>query len=213
MGIRYSNKEIETLMLLRKNGKTITELVELTGIPKTTVWHHVHALVLDDKIMATLRARRGGSRVRKTKDLNKAEQVAFEIRHGENSVLSKLIAMLYWAEGHKKEFVFTNTDPDMLRIYICFLHTVLNIDYRDITVLVRTSDPISPEKALSYWAKTLHLSKTAIRNNHNNTQNKTKTTYGICRIMVKKSSFYHKVIMSLVSQIKDETLRSCSSIG
>ncbi|HMO83116.1 MAG TPA: hypothetical protein PKA42_03020 [Candidatus Paceibacterota bacterium] len=114
--------------------------------------------------------------------------------------------MLYWAEGHKKSFVFTNTDCRMLGLYIQFLDIVLGISKKDFRILIRTSDPITPSKALRYWSKELNLPSSAFKINHDNIQNRTKTDFGICRIMVLKSSYYHKIMLSLIKQVQNTFL-------
>ncbi len=177
-------------------------------MPKTTVWHHVHNIVIPiDKKIALL-SRTGGSHIRKIQREFNAEVRARELLHSNQRELLIAVSMLYWAEGHKKSFVFTNTDPKMLQLYIKFLTSVLNVSESDIMILVRIADPIDSKYALQYWSQALELPYTAFKINHNNIQNRTKTEFGICRIMVTKSEFLHKLIVSLRKQIYDDLMPS-----
>lgn len=204
MSRRHTQFEIDKIILLRQEGKTISELVKILGIPKTTIWHHIHNVELSLEVSNKLRSRKGGSHVRSLKAWQQAGVFAQELLKGENSELVRAVAMLYWAEGHKKDFVFTNTDVKMLMLYINFLKIVLKINSANIKILVRTSIPIEVKKAKSYWSKSLSLPSKNFTSNHDTVQRRTKTEYGICRVMVVKSSFYHKVMISLISEIQKD---------
>ena len=92
----------------------------------------------------------------------------------------------------------------MLLIFRKFLIDVLEISISSISVLIRTSDPIVPNNAQKYWSNALLLPTKNLTVNHDNVQNRTKTKYGICRVMVAKSSFYLKVMHSLIELIQNE---------
>jgi hypothetical protein len=178
------------------------------GLPKTTVWHHTHAIVLSEEQKTRLRSRQGGSHVKYLAEIVKARDCALKLLCSKDRELVMLVAMLYWAEGHKKAFVFTNTDEKMLSLYLKFIYEVMNIPQKSVSILIRTSDPITPIKAQIYWAKALSIPKINLSVNHDNKQNRTKTRYGICRIMVAKSSFYLKVMNGLIETIQEDILIS-----
>ena len=140
------------------------------------------------------------SDLRKLSRILDAERIAATFLSGEDRELVMSVSMLYWAEGHKKSFVFTNTDDQMLKLYVQFLNKILGVKREDYRVLIRTSDPIVPDSALLHWSKTLNLPSSAFKINHDNIQNRTKTKFGICRIMVVKSNYYHKIMLSLIKQ-------------
>jgi hypothetical protein len=197
---------IESLKKDRQKGFSIHELMDKYNLPKTTIWHHVHTVELSTEQKARLLSRQGGSHVRYVARTKKAKQYALKLLCSKNRELVLLVAMLYWAEGHKKAFVFTNTDEKMLLLYLRFLFEIIDVAKEDVLVLVRTSDPIIPIKAQAHWAETLALPQRSIKINHDNKQNRTKTQYGICRITVAKSSFYLKVMTSLVEIAQEEAL-------
>ena len=211
-GKRYSKEVIDALVFQRKQGRTILELTQLFQMPKTTIWHHIYGLKLDTDIADRLRSQKGGSHKRNIQAWVESEVCAKRLLTGKHSNFVRAIVMLYWAEGHKKDFIFTNTDSKMLLLYVNFLYSVLKIKHCDIKVLVRTSDPLVPKDVLIFWSQTLDLPLSCFTNNHDNAQNKTKTTYGICRVMVSKSSFYHKTMINLIQLLQKELLRSRSSM-
>lgn len=200
---RLSKQTISDIKQKRTEGYSIPQLVEYFEIPKTTIWHHVQGVEVATELLKKIRSKQGGSKVRSKVDWTKAEVIASKILRDPNlRELAIQASMLYWAEGSKRQLTFTNTDPDMLRIYLSALQTLFKISVKDIKLLIRICDPIQTEKAINYWRDELSLVKENISIDHNNKQNRTKTFYGICRITVVKSGFYHKVIQCMISQQK-----------
>lgn len=189
-------------------GKSIPEIMSGTNLSKTTVWYHVRNIKLATDLGKRIRSRQGGSTKRRVDDLKAAQLDAEQIvsMSSEARSISFVVAALYWAEGSKREFVFTNTDEYMIRTYLLFLRKYLNVPEDDISILIRISDPIKPAHAISYWKKATGLKNLNIKINHNNVQNKTKTTYGICRVMVKKSGYYLKIMYCIMDAVKKEFL-------
>ncbi len=208
---RHSKATIEAIKSDRVLGLSIIEIASKYNLPKTTVWHHIHNVMLSDAHKLALQSRKGSSAKRAHEQQREAEAYAKLLMAGSQKTLIHAVAMLYWAEGHKKALVFTNTDKKMLTLYITFLLEVFQVSHDRISVLVRTSDPIKPKVAVNHWATQLHLAPVAFKSNHDNIQNRTKTTYGICRIEVKKSAYLHKVMMSLVSLVQDSLLQCSDS--
>lgn len=199
---RHPSSVIKSIRADRLLGLSIPQLVEKYSIAKTTIWHHVHDIVLPENIRRKILARQGGSNKRKLERIRDAEIEASKLLCGKNRELVVAVTMLYWAEGHKKSFIFTNTDVVMLKLYLKFIKEVLDIDQSACRILIRISDPITPASAIRYWSHALGLPSSVFKVNHDNIQNRTQTEFGICRIMVIKSNYYHKLILSLITQIQ-----------
>lgn len=204
--IRHPKSVINASKTDRQNGLSIQELMNKYSLSKTTVWHHIHTVKLSDEYQQILKKRQGGSHNKFLLEVERSKLIANELLISKNRELVIAATMLYWAEGHKKSFVFTNTDLKMLLLFQRFLYEVLEISPNSISVLIRTSDPIFPKVAQKYWAKSLSLPIKSLTIGHDNVQNKTRTQYGICRVMVAKSSFYLKVVLSLIDLIQNEQL-------
>ena len=204
--IRHPKILIDSLKTDRQNGLSIHELMSKYSLSKTTVWHHIHTVKLSEEQQQILKKRQGGSHNKYVLEVERSKLIAKELLFGKNRELVIATTMLYWAEGHKKAFVFTNTDLKMLLLHQRFLYDVLKISPNAISILIRTSDPIIPKIAHQYWSKALSLPLKNLTISHDNVQNKTRTKYGICRVMVAKSSFYLKVVLSLIELIQDEQL-------
>lgn len=203
---RHAPSVVKSIRKDRSFGLSIPQLVEKYSIPKTTIWHHVHDIVLPESIRREILTRQGGSIQRKLTRIRDAEIKASALLCSKDREFVVAVAMLYWSEGHKKSFIFTNTDELMLKVYIKFLHEVLEIGKNDFRILIRTSDPIVPTSAVSYWSNVLDLPGSVFMVNHDNIQNRTKSKFGICRIMVVKSNYYHKIMLSLIRQTQTSLL-------
>lgn len=198
----HSRQIISHIKELRKQGKSVPEIMSLTGLPKTTIWHHVHDIKLPPNLQKRISSNQGGSRKRYIEALDRAGREARRLLSSKHRELCVSSAMLYWAEGSKRELVFTNTDTAMVQVYMRFIRDVLKVPESDITPLIRISDPLKPRLVKSHWSKALNVSCRVITINHNNVQNKTKSKYGICRINVKRNSFYLKMIQCMIQDIK-----------
>ncbi len=202
----HSDETINYIKVLRKGGKSVPEIMNISGLSKTTIWHHVHSIKLSEPLSKHIASNQGGSRKRYEASLLKAKIEGNHLMNSTARPLCIAIGMLYWAEGSKRELVFTNTDAHMIRLYLKFLNEILKVPRCDVSLLIRISDPINPSDARKFWLKNTKIHHSKISINHDNIQNKTKTLYGICRVNVKKNSYYLKVIQCIIDSVKKDML-------
>ncbi len=195
---------IKSLKDLRRSGKSIPQIMLLTGLSKTTIWHHVHDIELSPEYRARIDSNRGGSRERYEVAYQKAKDDIKILLESKNREISVIIGMLYWAEGSKRDFVFTNTNIDMIKLYLYFLKKILNVPKSSIQLLIRTADPVKPEEAKEFWSGQTGMLLEQVNINHDNKQNRTKSRYGICRVTVRKHSYYLKQIQCIIDAVKTQ---------
>lgn len=200
---KYSHETIVSLKVDRKNGMSVPELIEKYKMPKTSVWHHVKNISLSEEKHRLIFSRRGGTRAKKERDLLNAQKEAQLILNSINIKRSGILifAALYWSEGNKKSFVFTNTDADMIKMFIRLLKKYFKVEGKDITALIRVTDHLDTKACLDHWKKITRLPAENICLNINNEQNKTKTKYGICRLTLKKGGYRLKLTNALIKNI------------
>ncbi|HVV14838.1 MAG TPA: hypothetical protein VHD55_00270 [Candidatus Paceibacterota bacterium] len=192
----------------RKRGFSVSELMQKYSLPKTTVWHYVHSIRLSDTLGARIRSRQGGSAKRSKEGWEEAKRQAAFLLKGfkEETAWPVLFAALYWSEGTKKSgFVFTNTDPSMIRVFLKALRRKLGVKDGDIDILIRTCAPMDQAACRKHWAKITDTPIHKIRINHH-AQNKSKTTYGMCRITVRKGGKYLKLAHCLIQELTGKIL-------
>lgn len=196
----------EGLKRLRRRGMSIGELVTLSGIPKTTVWHHVHAIRIPERYLRILKAKQGGSAKRSQKHWEKARIQAQELLTSNSRESALILAMLYWAEGHKRSCEFTNSDGAMVRIYVEILRKVFGIPAQKIKPTLRIVSGMDRKACLAYWSQMTGISKHKFVIRLNDGGNSGKTRYGMCRITAQKGGDALKLIMSLINQFSREFL-------
>jgi len=188
---------------LRLQGYSYNEINKELGIPKGTLSSWFSGMVLSEKAYARLRSRmKIGSEVlikRNKMQTHLARQRATHIKYeasGDIGHLSKRDLLivgtaLYWAEGYKRLSVrngrvitshlvsFTNSDKDMVRIFIDFLTHVLNVRPEEIRATMRLYNHINEQEALKHWTNASGIPKHQFR----------KTTYLVSIASQRKRPF------------------------
>jgi AcrR family transcriptional regulator len=195
----------DQILELRGSGASINEIVAATGIAKTTVWHHVKNLTLEPKIFQQLRSKRGGGKARLANHWKTARGRADMLLKGNDREEAIALAMLYWAEGTKKSFDFTNTDGRMIGFYISNIQRILGVPPQDIRITVRYFDKMNEFECLDFWHRATGLPLTQFKVRYNDGGKRGKSRYGICRVTGLRGQQYLKVITSLADEFMNET--------
>jgi hypothetical protein len=133
-----------------------------------------------------------------------------------NMNLHLLGCMLYWAEGanDKHSVRFTNTDVEMLKIFIKFLKECFGLKPSDILFKchIHVNLQRNIEEVEEYWRKQLELPKSSLRKHtvevRDNKSKKLKYQNGCCTIMVHKTEIAQRIFGAIKcysgSQDKDK---------
>lgn len=204
----HDSLKIRKLREMRKKGYSILYLMKLFSIPKTTVWYHIRRVKLTDAQKAVLRAQQGGGVKQREQRWLQAREQAKVFLSGENRELSIILAMLYWAEGHKKfSCSFTNSDGRMIAIYLFILRRVFLIQEDSLLPVIRVFSGMDKNKCLRYWSGVTKIAKERIVIRFNDGGTRGRTPYGICRIVLRKGNQTLKLVHSLIDQVFAETVR------
>jgi hypothetical protein len=109
--------------------------------------------------------------------------------------------MLYWGEGTKKRnsVTLTNTDANMLILFVEFLTKIYNVEKDQIMVSCRSHvlSTYSLQEVENYWLKTLGLSNINLRKGSIETRipkvKKMKYPYGICSVSVHSTNIVQRI--------------------
>lgn len=208
---KYPLIKIENLKKRRKAGYSIQDLMKEFSMPKTTIWHHVHDIKLSEEQRNKIKEKQGGSKLRAEKQWEKANSLASQIVRfiDLDEITPVVLSLLYWAEGNKKGFVFTNTDPNMIRIFLKVLRDKFGVKNASIKAVIRINNFQNPSECLNYWQKITNIPFRNITTDLNPVQNKGKSIYGVLRITVIKGGKILKLVDSLNKEL---TLKMLSSI-
>lgn len=204
-GRKVSLGEIRKIRLLRSHGYSIIEIGSELKRPKTTIFRHIQNVEILPEFLKNWAGKRGGSRKRKTlkeiKSLEEAKGLIQKLSYREKFIL---LSALYWGEGSKGDFGLSNTDPNLIRVFIACLNDVFKIDKTKLRVSIRIYEDLDREKCLDFWSKITGIQKENFVNvNILPGKKKGKLEYGMCRIRVVKGGDFLKSIISINKVITD----------
>ncbi len=191
---------------------SLSQLMAKYEMSKTNVWYHVREIYLSPEKRKTIRSYLGGSRAEKIREWERAQKKASSIleKIDIKSAWPILYAALYWSEGTKSSFVFTNTDERMIRVFLFILRTHLGVKNDELDVMIRTCIPMNALVCRRYWAEVADVPLSQIRINHNNRHNKSNTEHGMCRITLKRGAYHLKLVHCLFRGVADKMIVSGS---
>lgn len=115
-----------------------------------------------------------------------------------------ILAALYWAEGSKSDLSFTNSDPQMIKIFIDGLEEVFEISKLKMKVSIRIYEDLDREKCLNYWSVITGIPKEKfISVNILKGKKVGKLQYGMCRVRVEKGGDLLKYFRAIKNEIVD----------
>jgi hypothetical protein len=189
--------------LRRDDGASIKAIAKMLSVSPSSVSCWVSDILLSEEQLSALRssnarldAQRAGTA--RASARARARRVVAQL-HGRllavgGSQLHQLGCMLYWAEGSKyrNRAVFTNSDPDMVSLFLRFLRECFGVtaDRVTLTVNVHLGNGMTLREIEAWWLDRLDLPPTCIRQATTNTasrasQRKRRTLpYGTVRLAV-----------------------------
>ncbi|OGG14124.1 hypothetical protein A2773_05230 [Candidatus Gottesmanbacteria bacterium RIFCSPHIGHO2_01_FULL_39_10] len=204
-GKAVDNKTREKIVYLRKHGYSLPEISILTKIPKTTAFRYLQGVQVLPEYRTAWLGKRGGSRKR----MYLKEKAAYEegVKFVQSlSIRDKLLFLsaLYWAEGSKKDFGLSNTDPDLIKVFVSILRDVLGISVHALRVSVRIYEDLDKEKCLDFWSNIVGIPKEKFVNvNILKGKKKGKLEYGMCRVRILKGGDILKKIKGINRAVKE----------
>ena len=198
-----SSAEIKQIIYLRKRGYSIPEISRVRKISKSTISRHVQDIVILSKYRSRWLARRNASKIISERGWQEARTRAKKaVRCITQKDLVLIGAALYWAEGSKKDFGLSNTDPVLIRIFLFILRNAFKIKDTDLKISLRIYEDLDKAACLRFWSRI-----TGIKLNKSTSINvlygskKGKLKYGMCRIRVRRGGLLLKEIFSIINQI------------
>jgi hypothetical protein len=203
---KYISKDkIEKIKILRSQGWSLPEIYREVGVGYGSVSRYIKGVVVLPQYQQIWLDKRNGSKVKKERLEKIAYQKAKDLITNLNEKEKLLfIAALYWGEGGKKDFNFTNSDPEMIRIFVKCLENILKVDQKDIRVSIRIYEDLDRNTCLSHWSKITCIPVKEFVNVDVLKAKKTgKLTYGLCRIRIKKGGNMLKYLLALNRRVSE----------
>lgn len=203
MSKRLAQKTINKIKLLRQKGWSMPEIRKELKIGYGSIFRYIQEVEILPRYKKIWFGKRGGSTKRKKiaeeKARKKAEKLISKLSQKEKIIF---LTALYWGEGSKGDFGLSNTNPELIKVFIKGLRSLFNIPTKDLRVSIRIYEDLDRNKCLQFWSKI-----TGVPVNHFVSVNilkgkkKGKLPYGMCRIRVKKGGNLLKYIVAIRNQV------------
>lgn len=199
-----SLEKIKKIKLLRERGMSIKEIAKSTKSSVATISKYTKGVKITKEGQDRLLKRRFPTKTISEETWNETLLIANKLIGKLSNRDKFLIAIsLYWGEGTKKELNLINGDPNMIKF---FLNAILRLGIKkdDIKINIRYYSNQDQESITKFWLSFLNLNKDNLTGYEKVASNGiNKLEYGMCRLRVSKSSYYHKLIVNSINLIKN----------
>lgn len=213
-----STEREQARQLRREQGMSVKKIAKQLGVAPSSVSNWVRDIPLTDEQRQHLEdnhysygAQHKGSIANREKHrkIRLTYQEAGRQKAREGNPLHLTGCMLYWAEGRKARdsCIFSNSDPDMMCVYISFLRECLGVPSQEIYMRVFTylDNNLRLEEIEHYWLKLLDLPLECLKTSQVNqptssSQKGRKLLYGICELRVKNGTQYVQHIFGAIQE-------------
>jgi len=223
-------KEKEKAIKLRKQGYSYSEILKKVLVSKSTLslWLRSIGLAKRQEQRLTekkLAAMKRGWEACRQKRLRTTEEIKTKARNEIERLSSRelwLIGIaLYWAEGHKEKIRsgnvrFTNSDPQMIKLFLRWLRKICKISKKDIfcEIYLHETAAHREREIRKYWSKItnfppIQFQKIRWKKHKINTKRKNigKNYRGLLRITVRKSTNLNRKITGWIEGIYQKVLQ------
>lgn len=218
---------------LRLNGKSYTEINKILKVPKSTLSGWFSDLELSErakeKILKRARKKSLEGLLKRNKNqtilaIKRKTDIQSKASKEINSISKKNLLFigiaLYWAEGYKRSIIkngrelthhpvsLTNSDADLIKIYLRFLKEICNVSEDKISADIRIFEHQNTDKLLKYWEEITGIKKEKfgkvyyeISKSSLDKRPFNRLQYGTIQIRVNNTKLFHR-IMGWISGLK-----------
>lgn len=211
---------------LRLSGKSYREISQVLHIPKSTLSSWFSNVQLSEEVRNKINAKGREKSIQLLLARNKKQtELAIKRNHtikkefaGDIGTISDrellLVGVaLYWAEGHKKLFVkngreltshavsLTNSDPELIRIFLRFIREICKVDEAKIRASIRMFDHQNEDHLIRYWRDVTGIQKenfgkvyVGVSRSSQGKRPYNRLPYGTIQIRVSDTKLFHGII-------------------
>ena len=206
--------EHRKVLILRKQGKSYSQINRELGIPKSTLSDWLCKLPLSKSQIRLLRdfnqQRIEKCRNTKRKKLERRLLEKYKIQKKKIGVLSKrelFIAglFLYWGEGGKSSrnvLSLCNTDPSVIKFTLFWINKCLHVSKKKIHINLHLYSDMDVTKETNYWSRVLRIGKDQFTKPYIKKSKKTDLDqksfgHGTCSLYVCNTSLKENILMTI----------------
>lgn len=203
MASRIPLQTIQKVKQLRSQGWSLPEISKELKLSKTSVLRYIKGVEILPEFLSQWAGKRGGSNkyklFREKKALEEMQNLINELSSKEKLLI---ISALYWAEGEKKDFSISNTDPHLIRVFVNALRELFGLNNERFRLSIRIYEDLDPEKCIEFWSQVTNLPRENIISIIVLPgKKKGKLEYGMCRVRITRGGDLLKKIKAVGSII------------
>ncbi len=205
MAHRLSSETISKIKELRQKGWSLPEIHKEVPVGYGTIFRYAVKVEILPEYKSVWEAKRRSSVARKKLAENKATEKA-KVTVCSLTAKEKMLFLsaLYWGEGSKGDFGLSNTDANLIKVFIKGLTETFGVNKDDLRVSIRIFEDMNRQKCLGYWSGITGVPVEKFINVNILKGKKNGTLpYGMCRVRVRKAGNMLKYIKA----IKEEVVR------
>ncbi|MEN9582267.1 MAG: hypothetical protein RL641_221 [Candidatus Parcubacteria bacterium] len=216
---------------MREKGQTLQSIAGALSVTKSTVSLWCRDIILPKELIEKINKNQNiklipgrlkaaqVNRQKKIDAIDRCNTFAKKfIKNINKRELGLIAAALYWSEGskspHTAGFQFINSDPDMILAVRYFLEGVMEVKNNEIkcSIQINITHEKRIGKVLSFWKNLLNLRDEQMRKPYYVRTKASKVYdnydnyYGICRLMVSKSSLLKYKMLGMIEEMKKKIL-------
>lgn len=208
-------KDKETAILLRKQGKSYSQIKKILTVSKGVLSCWLRQYPLSKKRISELRDK-NEARIEKFREtMRKKRETRLNITYKKQKKLILPLnkrelflagLFLYWGEGSKSritDITVSNTDPAMIKFFIQWLIISLKVPKTKFHVELHLYKDMNIEKEINFWTTTLNLPKNQFIRPYikesllKNINHKGGFGHGTCNIRINDARLTEKILMSI----------------
>lgn len=210
---------------LRKQGKSYNEIATTLKVARSTLSNWFKGHDFSAEIKATLQAESSKVSTQRIINLNqqRSTHLTFYYEQARNEAIAELEknkdnslfvsgVMLYWGEGdklHKNHTRFTNTDPEMHKVFVQFLVRFGNFSTSDMRLALFLYDDLDIDTCKRYWSKQTGISKLHKPMILPGRDKRRKLQYGTATVLV-MNTYFKKKLVYWIDQLPKMVLNTVS---
>ena len=200
---KTSNEIILKIKDLKQKGHSIPEMQRFLKISKATISRYSKAVEILPEFKQRWLDRRNASKIISERAWNIAQNSASELLpRVETDVLVAIMSSLYWAEGSKNDFSLSNTDPNLIKIFLYCLRNIFQVKDEDLKISIRMYEDLDQNLCIKFWSGVVGFElKDRVSINVLKGKKIGKLKYGMCRVRVRKAGLIFKTIFAINSRV------------
>ena len=202
IGKKVTQETIQKIRLLRKKGWSLPEIKRAVSIGQTTIYRYVKGVtILPQYKNAWLDKKASSIKRKRFAEIEAKNQAENTIQSISKKEAILFLTALYWGEGSKNDFGLSNTDPDLVKIFVRVLKEFFGISEERLRTSIRIYEDLNREKCLKFWSKITDVpvdkfvSVEVLKG-----KKKGKLPYGMCRVRVQGGGNVLKYVVALRKQ-------------